>query len=141
MLLNLDVHEAMTPESRKNTKENIQDLDLIPKKKVKNITGINETLRIKEIEVVVNKRREETKVKVNTDKKNLVKEAFKMRSKRDLFANKKRGMSQIMTSKDAILPKNLMIKILTLRKDVRYKEFVEMMMRKLIRCNRTFKSK
>ncbi len=79
MLLNLDVHEAMTPENRKNTEKSIQDLDLTHRKKVKNITGINETLRIGEIEVAANKRREETKVRANIDKKNLAKEAYKKR--------------------------------------------------------------
>jgi len=76
MLLNLDVHEAMTPANRKSREENTPDLDHNLKKSRKSIT---ETILIERKKVTANKKDKEVAAKTN--KKSKGEEVTKMKIK------------------------------------------------------------
>lgn len=131
----------MTPEGKKNTKGNILDPALIQKKNIKNIT---KTIATKDNdksdkEVAATKKKEEIEVAAKTDKRKLA-EAKKNSKRKGLIEQTKNAKIIILTKGD-VNPETSIKKILTSSRDVKLKESVETILKKLKRCKKNSKNK
>lgn len=137
MLLNLDVHVAMIPGRKRSIKGNILDLDLILLKNIKSIKRTIEMKETEEIEAEVNKKKEEKEVEANIAKKETDTEVSLLNKKNDLHLLLDNKNVKITTmSKEGVSQGNSMKRIHISRKDDKFKEFVNTILKKLRRCKK-----
>ncbi len=127
----------MIPGRKRSIKGNILDLDLILLKNIKSIKRTIETKETEEIEAEVNKKKEEKEVEANIAKKETDTEVSLLSKKNDLHLLLDNKNDKITTmSREGVSQGNSMKRIHILRKDEKFNEFVNTILKKLRRCKK-----
>ncbi len=131
----------MIPGRKRSIKGNILDLDLILLKNIKSIKRTIETKETEEIEAEVNKKKEEKEVEANIAKKETDTEVSLLSKKNDLHLLLDNKNDKITTmSREGVSQGNSMKRIHILRKDEKFNEFVNTILKKLRKCKKILRN-